>query len=573
MGIFAYVTIGATLIAGMFGSNADVAASLIATVQNDDSVELGLSELSPNGEAGGYAMPASGCGVVHDGKPEHDCQNLTLSCPSGWTIKTYSTPGTYSYKLPDTAFNVRVWGAGGGGGPPPEGSPVRSGTASAFQNVVANGGRGGSGNWNSRAPGGTAVNGDQNANGQAGSRAASRQGTGGRGGNGARGGAGGIGATIPNIMAANGAWPGGGGGGSYSGGPGGGGGGWAVKAYPFGSFTPGAPVTVRVGQGGPATGNGRGGRSGRGANGAVAICVKDAPPEPTPTTVNLRVRNITTNTPPGSWSPNDITIASGDQIALAWSSNGTACNAPVASRNKGFDPAGNPGNPTPGVDNSIIEPASGSFRYVINCVGPGGPKQDRIKVTVLPSPPTVSLEVKNITTGDPNWTTGIVKILTGEHVGLRWNASSNATRCVSGGFGFRGKSQFGAVHNQGGDVTEPTSGNEKTYSYRCENSGGWSPWAQVTVETLSNEVGITTDKTIVNTGDPVNISWDTRNNPADSCTLSGPGLNLDPVSTDPDDRTGSRSVTINGQSTYTLSCESGGTDSVTIYIVGTIGET
>lgn len=37
------------------------------------SVELGLYEVSPRGEAGGFAMPASGCGVVHNGRPVHEC--------------------------------------------------------------------------------------------------------------------------------------------------------------------------------------------------------------------------------------------------------------------------------------------------------------------------------------------------------------------------------------------------------------------------------------------------------------------------------------------------------------------
>lgn len=40
------------------------------------SVELGLHEVSPKGEMGGYAVPASGCGVVHtEANPSyvHEC--------------------------------------------------------------------------------------------------------------------------------------------------------------------------------------------------------------------------------------------------------------------------------------------------------------------------------------------------------------------------------------------------------------------------------------------------------------------------------------------------------------------
>jgi hypothetical protein len=42
-----------------------------------ESVEMGLSEMSPRGEAGGFAMPASGCSVAAShGLPIHDCSIL-----------------------------------------------------------------------------------------------------------------------------------------------------------------------------------------------------------------------------------------------------------------------------------------------------------------------------------------------------------------------------------------------------------------------------------------------------------------------------------------------------------------
>jgi hypothetical protein len=39
----------------------------------DASVEIGLREMSPKGELGGFAIPASGYGQIHNGLPEHDC--------------------------------------------------------------------------------------------------------------------------------------------------------------------------------------------------------------------------------------------------------------------------------------------------------------------------------------------------------------------------------------------------------------------------------------------------------------------------------------------------------------------
>ena len=43
------------------------------------SVEIGLAELSPAGEAGGYAMPASGCSAADwHGRGLHDCNQQPL---------------------------------------------------------------------------------------------------------------------------------------------------------------------------------------------------------------------------------------------------------------------------------------------------------------------------------------------------------------------------------------------------------------------------------------------------------------------------------------------------------------
>jgi len=54
-----------------FGGQAVVTDAPVRVENN--SVELGLYEVSPKGEAGGFAMPASGCGMVHNGRPVHSC--------------------------------------------------------------------------------------------------------------------------------------------------------------------------------------------------------------------------------------------------------------------------------------------------------------------------------------------------------------------------------------------------------------------------------------------------------------------------------------------------------------------
>ncbi len=43
-------------------------------ILSPDSVELGLREVSPQGTAGGFAIPASGCSVPHAGGYYQDCE-------------------------------------------------------------------------------------------------------------------------------------------------------------------------------------------------------------------------------------------------------------------------------------------------------------------------------------------------------------------------------------------------------------------------------------------------------------------------------------------------------------------
>ncbi len=56
------------------------------------SVELGLTEVSPRGEAGGFAVPASGCGVIHGGLPERDCSTTAPDISTNFSIIRLGDP-------------------------------------------------------------------------------------------------------------------------------------------------------------------------------------------------------------------------------------------------------------------------------------------------------------------------------------------------------------------------------------------------------------------------------------------------------------------------------------------------
>lgn len=191
----------------------------------------------------------------------HPPVGVALATCSG--SQTYSTPGTYTFTVPEhTTLTVQVWGAGGGGvGQGASGVNSGSGmggSASTWGGGVirANGGTGASGSPVAVGTGGTGIGGTTNTTGGNGSSGALSV-KGGGGGDSPVGGAGGSGGICPSNLGGAGVSPGGGGGGSaYSfhlicqGGSGGGAGGYATRTYNAGTYTVGSTVTVVVGSGG-----------------------------------------------------------------------------------------------------------------------------------------------------------------------------------------------------------------------------------------------------------------------------------------------------------------------------------
>jgi hypothetical protein len=191
---------------------------------------------------------------------------------------TYSTPGTYTFAVPNhNRIIVKVWGAGGGGGGSgPSASSGGAGANSAFGSMYAQGGGGGPGGYSSFVVGGVAGNsfgGDTN---YTGNTANSANYDGSNGGPGAFGGNGGAGGTSVYGAGSPGNAPGGGGGGggglsgAQAAGGGGAGGAHTIKTFNAGAIGVGTSVSVTVGGGG-AGGAAENSSGGAGANGRVEI--------------------------------------------------------------------------------------------------------------------------------------------------------------------------------------------------------------------------------------------------------------------------------------------------------------
>jgi hypothetical protein len=69
------------LVSSLFGFG-DASMAQVASINEVQTVEIGLTEVSPKGASGGFAMPASGCSAAEAGSdwhtdvPIHDCATL-----------------------------------------------------------------------------------------------------------------------------------------------------------------------------------------------------------------------------------------------------------------------------------------------------------------------------------------------------------------------------------------------------------------------------------------------------------------------------------------------------------------
>lgn len=192
---------------------------------------------------------------------------------------------------------------------------------------------------------------------------------------------------------------------------------------------------------------------------------------------------------------------------------------------------------------------------------------------VVPPPPSdLAVQLQIAKAGTSNWGSS-VQIVNGEEVKLRWQ-TTNASSCVA----LPPTYNFGPTPANSGwledtSVDEPPTG--QTYQYRisCSNSTGQSLVRSVSANKTSAisypPPVITVNERYVRRGTNVRIDWDIRTNPPGDCVLSGPGLNITPVTP----ASGSMLQPIYSESTYRLECANSGASSVKVYVLPTIEET
>ena len=243
-------------------------------------------------------------------------------------------------------------------------------------------------------------------------------------------------------------------------------------------------------------------------------------------------------------SVDDNSITRGDSTTLRWSSsNATTCSG----SGSGFST----GNATNGSDG--ISPTS-STTYTVTCSGSGGSASDSVSVSVSspPSPPSASIEVRNTTQGG-SWTGNNITINAGDQIALRWD-SSNASSCNGSNF-----STGGADDGETTTVTEPSAGSDTVYSVSCSSASD-----SLRVTALGTTPELASNKSQVRQGESVTLSYNMQGNDPTQCTLVGPGVSY--LAGSFSGQTGTLSVSISGDSTYTLTCPGGEAD-VTVEII------
>jgi len=254
--------------------------------------------------------------------------------------------------------------------------------------------------------------------------------------------------------------------------------------------------------------------------------------------------------PTVSFSANPSVIVSGNSSTLTWSaSNATSCTG------SGFST----GNATSG--NRSVSPVV-TTQYSVRCYSSTGHSTIKYATVTVNSPtPTATLEVRNDTTGG-TYTGSNITINQGEQISLKWS-SSNATSCAGSNF-----STGGATSGTQSSINEPAVGSSVTYTLICTGSGGSGNDALVvtTVALLPPTLTSPQEGEPVRRSDSATLNWNLNGNNPAQCSFTGTGV---PSSISA--QTGSFNITVEGESTITLTCP-GGSDDVTITIVPQVFE-
>jgi hypothetical protein len=271
----------------------------------------------------------------------------------------------------------------------------------------------------------------------------------------------------------------------------------------------------------------------------------------TTVTVNSGGTNPTPPAAIGTFSATPTTVNTGGSIVLIWTTTGaSSCTASGGATGDGWSGSTIATSSTGTTIGPILIP--GSYTYVLNCNGTGGPSGPT-SVTVVVNAVTPVATVTSFT-ATPN------NIPSGGTIVLSWT-SNNATSCTGGGGsgsdGWNGSTQ--ATSSSGITIGPLSTPATLTYALLCTGPGGVSSASNITVTvgqstTPASITSFSASPNSVQTSGSTALAWTTTN--ATSCVASG-GTGTDGWSGQVNTSSSGQSVgpiVATGSVTYTLTC-------------------
>lgn len=297
----------------------------------------------------------------------------------------------------------------------------------------------------------------------------------------------------------------------------------------------------------------------------------------TPPTVTLHVRNATTA---GTWSTSGtFTLPSGNNLGLRW----TSTNADTCTGSSNPSLSAWNGSKTPGSNQTMtLNNITANRTYTITCTGQGGSASASRVVNV--QSPQLPPDVTTSAASNIGTSTATINGLINPN-GLsstewfRYSTNENASVCAAGGTGtnqISGRTGTSPI-SINRSLTGLTPNTTYWYCAQGQNSAGSAHGGKRSFKTLAETVGeggepdLTVSDRYVSRGGRVDLTWDLNGNPRASCLLYGPGFSVSGT-VPPSDGGPVQSPALFGESIFTLVCPSA-SDSETVFVMPEFQET
>lgn len=290
----------------------------------------------------------------------------------------------------------------------------------------------------------------------------------------------------------------------------------------------------------------------------ASVTVANTPIPPPTATIHARSNG-------GPWIAGQLTMSQpSPDIDIQWgSTNATSC--------VGTEFTVAPAGAVSGTQLTVSAPANNSSKlYRVTCTGPGGTASATVGVTILNyTPPSATIEVRS---NSGSWTGNNITVNEGADLDLRWS-SVEAFNCIGTQFTV---TPAGAAAGTQTSVTAPSAGQSRSYTVSCTAMAGGTVSDSVTVtaigapptatiEIRNNDITPlewTGGNINISSGDDLDLRWSSTN--ATTCS-GGSTFTVTPAGATSGTQPTVTAPTINQTRTYTVTCTGSGgsaTDSV-----------